>query len=126
MAKLVQNTSVAGGYASIDFARTRELRNQRRKARGKKPVVNKARYPFIVSEGAEPHRITARNGRGLLIGDRETKNTIIESVFHPGFPGSNFFSIGVRNVRSSVRSQLVREIKAEFIELARRFGVAAS
>lgn len=126
VARLVKNQSIAAGYASIDFRRTREIRDQVRLSRGKKPVANKARYPFIVAEGAGPHRITARTAGGLLIGDRETKNFVIESVFHPGFPGSNFFSIGIRSVRGAVRRQLVREIKAEYIELARRFGVQAS
>lgn len=127
VAKLVQNSSIAGGYASIDFARTRELRDQRRKARGQKPVANKARYPFIVATGAGPHAIKARDGGNLLIGGGfGGKTTIIKSVQHPGFTGSNFFALGVRDVRSGVQFLLEREIKAEYLELARRFGVQAS
>lgn len=127
VAKLVQNQSVAGGYASIDFPRTRELRDQRRKARGQKVVANKARYPFIVATGAGPHKIAARDGGKLLIGGGfGGKKTIIASVQHPGFAGSNFFALGVREVRPGVRFLLEREIKAEFVELARKFGVSAS
>lgn len=127
VAKLVQNPGVAGGYASIDFRRTREIRDLVRRSRGQKPVANKARYPFIVAAGAGPHAIKARDGGKLLIGGGfGGKTKIIKSVQHPGFTGSNFFSLGVRDVRPAVRRQLEAEIKAEYLELARRFGVQAS
>lgn len=125
-ARLVKNNNVAAGYTTIDFARTRELRNIARVARGQSPVRNKARYPFIVATGAPPHVIRAREGKGLLIGGRGQNVKVIAAVKHPGFTGSNFFSRGVRSVRSAVRNQLERDVKTEYIRLARQFGVAAS
>lgn len=124
-ARLVKNTGIAAGYTTIDFARTREIRNIVRQSRGQAPVDNKARYPFIVATGAPPHVITARKGKGLLIGGRGENARVIRSVQHPGFTGSNFFANGVRAVRSAVRRQLEAEVKAEFLKHAQQFGVAA-
>lgn len=124
-AHLVRNQSIAAGYATVDAKRAVQLRNRARQARGRSPVDNDARYPFIVAAGSGPHLIVARNGKALLLGGA-ARNRAVRAVQHPGFTGTNFFAAGVRAVRSEVKKQLEDEVRQEFLKLAARYNVRAA
>jgi len=121
-AHLVRREDIAAGYATVDAKRAVELRNRARKSRGRSPVDNSARYPFIVAAGAPAHLITARNHQYLLLGGARGSHPV-KAVHHPGFTGSDFFARGVRSVRGAVKSQLETEVRHEIVTLARRYNV---
>lgn len=114
---LASNPSKAIAYTTWDIDKALKARNQARTGRGRSPVGNKARYPFIVLAGSGPHRIVAKGKPLLLAGGHFARE-----VQHPGIPSNPFVDRAFRRERSRVESLLSSRIAIEFEKLKARYG----
>lgn len=113
-AVLARNSKIAAAYATFDVKQAIEDRNRVRRV----PVVNKARYPFIVIAGSAPHTIKGQNGKALLISGGE----YLETVEHPGFKPNPIVDRAFKRVRGSVENSVSQEVAREFLALKARYN----